>query len=114
MARLTSAAQRRILRIRRKFGEHRAGHSRAVCCGHRCPRNAGFSKSSGNPLSYLFGYRQSDGGFAHALGATSNIGATGQALMALVAYQAFTGGNSGTYEAVLTTGDWRDAFRSSG
>ncbi|WP_238540496.1 S-layer homology domain-containing protein [Paenibacillus mucilaginosus] len=67
-------------------------------------RSGSFAKAQGNPLSYLFGYRQSDGGFAHVLGGPSNAGATGQAIMALAAYHAFTGGNSGTYDAVLTTG----------
>lgn len=65
-------------------------------------RNASFTKASGNPLSYIFGYRQSDGGFAHAPGGVSDVGATGQALMALAAYQTFSGGNSGSYDAVLT------------
>ncbi|WP_426452549.1 S-layer homology domain-containing protein [Paenibacillus sp. S-38] len=67
-------------------------------------RGGSFTKAEGNPLSYLFGYRQSDGGFAHVAGGPSNAGATGQAIMALAAYHAFTGGNSGTYDAVLTTG----------
>ncbi|NRF96245.1 S-layer homology domain-containing protein [Paenibacillus frigoriresistens] len=68
-------------------------------------RSPGFTKANGNPLSYLFNYRQNDGGFAHVSGGASNSGATGQVLMALAAYQAFTGGNSGSYDAVLTDGN---------
>ncbi|WP_248928592.1 S-layer homology domain-containing protein [Paenibacillus hamazuiensis] len=68
-------------------------------------RSTDFTKAGGNPLSYLFSYRQSDGGFAHVTGGPSGAGATGQSLMALAAYEAFTGGNSGSYEAVLSSGN---------
>jgi prenyltransferase beta subunit len=74
----------------------------ALCAAGIDARSSSFAKANGNPLSYLFSYRQSDGGFAHMAGLASNAGATGQALMALAAYHTFTGGNSGAYEAVLT------------
>jgi trimeric autotransporter adhesin len=65
-------------------------------------RSSNFTKTGGNPLSYLFGYREADGGFAHVVGGSSDVSATGQSLMALTAYNSFTGGNSGSYDAKLT------------
>lgn len=76
-------------------------------------RGPGFTKAGGNPLSYLFTYRQGDGGFAHVAGGASNTGATGQALMALAAYHTFTKGNSGSYESALTTGGGTPAAAAS-
>ncbi|UJF32615.1 S-layer homology domain-containing protein [Paenibacillus hexagrammi] len=68
-------------------------------------RSASFTKANGNPLSYLFTYRRSDGGFVHLTSSSaSDTGATGQALMALVDYDAFTGGNSGSYVSVPVIG----------
>lgn len=75
-------------------------------------RSTGFTKANGNPLSYLFSYRQGDGGFAHVAGGASDVAATGQALMALAAYHTFTEGDSGSYESVLTAGNGTPAAAS--
>ncbi|MGG2196732.1 S-layer homology domain-containing protein [Paenibacillus validus] len=67
-------------------------------------RSSGFAKANGNPLTYLFGYRQGDGGFAHVAGGSSDGWATVQSLVALAAFHTAVNGDSGSYEAILTTG----------
>lgn len=47
-----------------------------------------FKKLQGDPLTFLFGFRKSDGGFAHLREMNSSAGVTQQALQALAAYQA--------------------------
>lgn len=52
------------------------------------PAGAAFTKTK-NAIDALSSYRQKDGGYAHALRASSNPMSTEQALQALVAYQLF-------------------------
>ncbi|MCC2685502.1 MAG: hypothetical protein K0R75_2401, partial [Paenibacillaceae bacterium] len=61
-----------------------------------------FAKANGNLLSYLFTYRQADGGFAHLRGGQTDAAATQQALIALAAYRTFTGKSDQAFEAILS------------
>ncbi|WP_165452710.1 S-layer homology domain-containing protein [Paenibacillus thalictri] len=61
-------------------------------------KSGNFTKPGGDPLTYLFGYRQNDGGFAHLKSlVTSSVMATNQSLQALAAYHALNA-DGGVYE----------------
>ncbi|GGD57539.1 S-layer homology domain-containing protein [Paenibacillus nasutitermitis] len=62
------------------------------------PADDRFVKKNGDLLANLFGFRQADGGFAHVAGQQTNEMATEQALMALVAYDRYSKGQSGLYD----------------
>jgi hypothetical protein len=60
-----------------------------------------FGKSGKDALSHLLSFRQADGGFAHMQGLGTNGMASEQALLALVAYNSFSKGESfALYQAV--------------
>lgn len=60
---------------------------------------AAFAKNGNSVLAHLLSFRNSDGGFAHLPGQPSNGMATEQALLGLLAYQAYVGQQGSVFAA---------------
>ncbi|SFK95430.1 Prenyltransferase and squalene oxidase repeat-containing protein [Paenibacillus sp. 1_12] len=76
-------------------------------------KSDGFRKSGSDPLTYLFTYRQKDGGYAHLQSMTSTSMPTNQALQAMAAYHAINP-DGGTYpgERRTNSGNSGEAAKS--
>jgi len=61
-------------------------------------RQGSFAKADGDLITALLRYISGDGGFAYKVGSAADGFSTYQALLALVAYNTLTGGQSGTFE----------------
>lgn len=74
-------------------------------------RQGAFLKAGGNLVSSLFAYMNADGGFSYQTGSAPDGFSTYQALLALIAFNALTGGEGGSYEVPVAPGLEPDAAR---